>query len=133
MTTTTTSPTHAPANVAAWFELPVRDMARAVGFYEQVLELRLRREQIAGGELAVFPYAEPATSGCLIAKAGLEPSGQGAIVYLSVDGRLDRIMERVIQAGGRLASPRIELPPGMGAFVHAIDSEGNRVGFHDAA
>ena len=49
------------------------------------------------------------------------------------EDRLEALMARVVEAGGTLASPRIELPPGMGAFVHAIDSEGNRVGFHDAS
>lgn len=120
-------------HVAVWFELPVQDLERAIGFYERVLGVTLRRETMPGARLAVFPYAKPAISGCLIDTPQMKPSRDGAAVYLNCDGRLAEVMARVAEAGGTLASPRIELPPGMGAFVHAIDSEGNRVGFHDAS
>lgn len=121
------------ADVAVWFELPVQDFDRAIRFYERVLGVTLRRETMPTARLAVFPYEKPAISGCLIDNPKMKPSRDGTTVYMNVDGRLSEVMARVVEAGGALASPRVELPPGMGAFVHAIDSEGNRVGFHDAS
>lgn len=46
-------------NLINWFEIPVTDMARAIAFYEQVMQISLRRETMDGADLAVFPYAEP--------------------------------------------------------------------------
>lgn len=35
-----------------------------------------------------------------------------------------------IMAGGKVATPKTALPPGMGYIAHFVDSEGNRVGRH---
>lgn len=50
-------------NLINWFEIPVTDMARAIAFYEQVMQISLRRETMDGGGLAVFPYVEPGPGG----------------------------------------------------------------------
>jgi hypothetical protein len=47
-------------NVINWFEIPVADMDRAVAFYEPVLQVTLRRENMDCAEMAVFPYQDPA-------------------------------------------------------------------------
>src|SRR5229473_2039973 len=36
------------SNVAVWFEIPAKDLDRAVGFYERILGARLKRETTAG-------------------------------------------------------------------------------------
>jgi predicted enzyme related to lactoylglutathione lyase len=80
--------------------------------------------------MAVFPYARPGVGGAVIEAGALTPGGYGTLVYLSCDGRLDEVIGRVETAGGRLAGPKVDLPEGMGSFVHVIDPEGNRVGLH---
>ena len=52
-------------NVINWFEIPVADMDRAVAFYEPVLQVTLRRENMDCAEMAVFPYQDPAPGGAL--------------------------------------------------------------------
>ena len=49
---------------------------------------------------------------------------------LDMPAALDAAVERAVAAGGRVATPRVELPQGMGCFAQIIDSEGNRVGLH---
>lgn len=130
-TPTATTPTHA----LNWFEIPVRDLDRAQRFYEALLQRPLQREAM-GPEitLAVFPYAQGSgAGGCLKAGPGVEPAGHGTIVYLDAGARLDDTVARLAAAGGQLLQPRIDLPDGMGAFVHVQDSEGNRVGLHAQA
>jgi uncharacterized protein len=117
--------------VAVWFEIAAADFDRAATFYERLFEATFRRETIGPNRLAVFPYAEgQGVSGCVMAGPGLRPSVDGAIVYLNCDGRLDDMIARVEGLGGRLAGPIVELPEGMGRFVHMVDTEGNRVGLH---
>ncbi len=126
-----TSPTHA----LTWFEIPVRDLDRAQRFYEQVLQRPMEREAMGPGiTLAVFPYAQgQGAGGCLKAAADVVPAGHGTIVYLDAGPLLDATTARVAAAGGRVVQARIDLPEGMGAFVHIEDPEGNRVGLHAPA
>ena len=127
----TTTPTHA----LTWFEIPVRDLDRAQRFYEEVLQRSLAREAMGPGiTLAVFPHAQgQGAGGCLKASTDVEPAGHGTIVYLDAGPMLDATAARVASAGGRVVQPRIDLPEGMGAFVHIEDPEGNRVGLHAPA
>ncbi|MEO5881414.1 MAG: VOC family protein [Caldimonas sp.] len=116
-----------------WFEIPVKDMERAQRFYETLLATRLRRETIGDNSLAVFPYADTGVGGCLLAGAAVPaPSLDGTLVYLHAGASLDAVLERVGAAGGRVVTPKVQLPGDMGCFAHVADSEGNRVGLHAA-
>jgi hypothetical protein len=118
----------------SWFEIPALDLDRASAFYEEILAVTLNRGDMGPASLAVFPYdRDNATGGCLMTGPGLTPSANGAIVYLDAGPSLDATLARVASAGGSIALPRTELPPGMGAFAQILDTEGNRVGLHSYA
>ncbi len=117
-------------NAVNWFEIPVQDLDRAQQFYESVFDAQLRRETMGPQVLAVFPYDNQGVGGCLLASDSLQPSAQGTLIYLNAAPSLDAALARVDNAGGKIALPRTELPPGMGCFAHIIDTEGNRVGLH---
>jgi predicted enzyme related to lactoylglutathione lyase len=115
----------------SWFEIPATDLNRATAFYEQILATTLNRGDMGPQSLAVFPYdREHSTGGALIIGPGFNPSTEGTIVYLNANPSLDAVLARVAPAGGKVVLPRTELPPGMGAFAHFVDTEGNRVGIH---
>lgn len=121
-------------NASNWFEIPVRDMDRAQRFYETLLGSPMRREAMGDKTLAVFAYEDGAAGGCLMTGPGTAaPAGDGTLVYLNASPSLDTVLERVQRAGGRLATPKVQLPGDMGAFAHVIDTEGNRVGLHALA
>lgn len=124
-------------NALNWFEIPVRDMARAQAFYERLLGCTLRRESMGPmAELAVFPYERPGVGGCLMQSPTMRPAqgeGRGSLVYLPAAPTLDAVLARVAEIGGRLVTPKVILPEGMGAFAHVEDSEGNLVGLHALA
>lgn len=121
---------HKPLN---WFEIPALDLARAKTFYEHLLGVDLRSESIGPMSLAVFPYdRDSAAGGCVLHGPGYQPSRDGVTIYLNAGDRLDPVLDRVAAAGGEIATPKTALPPGMGAFAHIIDTEGNRVGLHAA-
>ena len=118
-------------NAIDWFEIPVRDMDRAQAFYEALLGAPLRRETITGNTLAVFSYAETGVGGCLMAgESAPAPSMDGTLIYLNAGPRLDDTLARVSAAGGRITTPKVQLPDGMGCFAHISDTEGNRIGLH---
>jgi predicted enzyme related to lactoylglutathione lyase len=120
-------------SVINWFEIPAADLERAAGFYEAILSLKLKRERFGGGQMAVFPYERPGVSGAVMEVPELAGRPTGTVVYLNCDDRLEEVAGRVAAAGGKLLTPRIDLPAGMGSFFHIADIEGNRVGLHGMA
>src|SRR5574341_712436 len=118
-----------------WFEIPVQSLPRAQAFYERILGRALRPEQIGEMTLAVFPYDNMAgVGGCLLAGQNAPlPAASGTLIYLNAEPSLDAVLARVEAAGGRVATPRTELPGEMGCFAHVVDTEGNRVGLHALA
>jgi predicted enzyme related to lactoylglutathione lyase len=114
----------------AWFEIPTADFDRARRFYEAIFERTLREEPFGPARIAIFPYERPGVGGCLDEASASRPSSEGTVIYLDANARLDRTLELVPAAGGKVATPKTALPPGMGFVAHIIDSEGNRVGLH---
>ncbi len=123
---------HAPQHAITWFELPSTDFSRAVSFYNNILDTRLKVEKFGpdATDMAVFPASEAGTSGCVIHDAAYKPRADGAVVYLNCEPSIDKVLERVTGAGGSVLLGKTALPPGMGYFAHIGDTEGNRVGLH---
>jgi predicted enzyme related to lactoylglutathione lyase len=109
-----------------WFELPVRDMDRAVASYAAFLDIPLERETFGGRPYAIFPHATDGVGGALAQDDRATP-GAGAIVYLDAEGRLDAILARAATANVKILLPKTHIgPPGYIALFE--DTEGNRVG-----
>jgi predicted enzyme related to lactoylglutathione lyase len=111
-----------------WFEIPVRDMDRAVACYERLLGRPMKREVIDGNPYAVFPYEAPGTGGGLVQDAKRAPGG-GTLVYLDVDGELDLVLSRAAAAGAKVVIPRTPIGPN-GFIAVLVDTEGNSVGIN---
>lgn len=113
-------------NTVVWFDLPVKDLKRAMAFYEKVLGAPLK-EDFEG--VASFPHGEGTVSGCLVRTDKAQPSTKGALIYLNVNGRLEDAIRQVRENGGKVEEDRHQIGEwGFRALV--IDSEGNRVGLH---
>ena len=119
-------------NVVVWFEIPAAEFERAATFYETIFDVKLNRETFGGPTMGVFPYDRPKVSGCIMDAPERAGRDNGTVIYINCTGHLDAVVGRVEKAGGKLLTPRIDLPPGMGCYFHIRDSEGNRVGLHAA-
>jgi hypothetical protein len=118
----------------AWFEIPSRDLDRAQRFYETILECTMQKDDFGSKEdlMCIFPAEQTGVAGALVKRAFQRPGGDGTMVYLSCDGKLDAVLSRIEQAGGRVIIPRTPVPGGNGSFACMRDSEGNHVGLHTA-
>ena len=116
-------------NAINHFELPVLDMQRALGCYETLLGVQLRREVFGGLPYALFPHDEPGVSGALVQDPRRSP-GAGALVYLNAAGQLDAILARAERAGLQIVLPKTRVGP-EGCIAVLRDTEGNTVGFND--
>jgi len=117
----------------SWFEIPATDLGRAMRFYEVVLGIEMKREQMGPQEMAVFSYQAPGVGGCIAQGEGFQPSQQGNLVYLFAGPNMKSVLGRVERGGGKIALGRTELPDNLGCYAHIIDTEGNKVGLHALA
>lgn len=120
-------------NIALWtIEIPTADLARAIRFYELVLETKIETVDMGSSQMGILPCAEGAVSVVLVHGEGYTPSANGTTAYLEAGDDLQRVLDRVVANGGEVLVPRTEVSPEMGFFAMFTDSEGNKVGLHSA-
>ena len=120
----------APRHQVVWFDIPVRDLDRAIRFYSAVLGVLLRKEQAGRGvAMAVLPHTDTTIGGCLVQTMDARPSDAGPLLYLNADGRLDAAVAATAIAGGTVLQPKHAIgPEGYRAIV--LDTEGNRIALY---
>lgn len=120
-------------NASTWFEIPVRDLAAARRFYETLLGRPMHGAEDVGGEnMAVFAHDKPGAGGCLVQREGHRAVQGGTVVYLDSAPSVQAALDRAQAAGGRVATPRTLIAPGIGYFAHVVDVDGKLVGLHAA-
>ncbi len=111
-----------------WFDIPVRDLNRAIRFYSSVLDRDVKKEP-GGMEIGVFEHSGDEVAGCLFRSDKEQPSDQGPLLYFNVSGGLDEAVKLVPELGGGIVQPKHSIGPhGFRAIV--LDSEGNRIALH---
>ena len=119
-------------NAINWFEIPTRDMDRAVRFYEQLLGVTLKREIFGDMPHAVFvPEGrdDRSVAGALVTAPHLTPGRSGTVVYLYCADGVQATLARALKQGAQVALPHLNI--GENGFIAIIDDlEGNRVGLH---
>ena len=119
-------------NTVSWFEIYVRDMDRAIRFYETVMDVKLQKldTPLPGLDMWAFP-ADRGTygiGGSLVRMDQFPVSGNSTIVYFdSPDCAVP--LARVIPAGGSVIRPKISIGP-FGFIALVQDTEGNVIGLH---
>ena len=118
------------ANPVVWFEIYVRDMARARAFYEALLDVKLRPMDMPDLEMWSFPSEQGSAGagGALIRMEGVTPGMGGTLVYFNcIDCAVEA--KRAAANGGSIFKEKTSIGAhGFYALVH--DSEGNMVGLY---
>lgn len=119
-------------NPVGWFEIYVRDMARARKFYESVFQMRLEKLGPADLEMWAFPMEQDVwgAAGALVKMEGFPAGGtsNSVLVYFScVDCAVEE--SRVPGAGGKIQRNKMSI--GEYGFISLVfDTEGNMIGLH---
>lgn len=119
-------------NVVSWFEIPVSDIDRAKAFYEKVFAIKLSSMDFGYVKIANFPDHGNATgaSGSLMQNPNNQPTGQGTVVYFTVE-EMDTVISRIQAAGGKILQPKFNMGQ-LGYIALFQDSEGNTIGLRSA-
>lgn len=118
-------------NAVGWFDIYVKDMDRAVDFYESVLGKKLEEMGDPTGETEMmsFPVDMQAygAAGALVKTDRSGPGPGGTQVYFSVED-CARQEELVARSGGTVVRPKFSIGE-FGFVTLCRDTEGNMIGF----
>jgi len=116
-------------NLVVWFEIPVKDLKRAMGFYSKVLNVELTTMQDGSEKFAMFPFERDVASGALVEGTQRKPGSVGTMVYLNGGDDLSVPLKRVGSAGGKVVRDKTSI--GANGFMAVFeDTEGNQVALH---
>ena len=121
-------------NAISWFEIPATDIDRAQKFYEAIFGVSLAPMDLPNIQMRMFPIEDAQTGvGGAICKAGdfYNPSStDGPMIYFNANPDVQRVLDKVEAAGGKIIVPKTEISPEHGHMAVFLDSEGNRVALH---
>ena len=97
-------------NAISWFEIPTRDLDRAVKFYETIFNTTLVPMDNDHIKMRMFPVEDPMTGigGALVYNESFyKPSAtDGPLVYLNGNPDVQNILDKVEAAGGKIEVPK---------------------------
>ena len=119
----------------SWFEIPTTDINRAQKFYETLFGIKMTAIDMENIKMRMFPLDDPMTGigGALVDSGGFhKPSvSDGPLIYLNGNPDVQLILNKVEAAGGKIIVPKMEISPEYGDMAVIIDTEGNRIAFHN--
>lgn len=123
-------------NAISWFEIPTNDIDRAQKFYETILNIKMAPLDLPELKMRMFPLDNPmeGVGGTLVHSKGFHvPSAtDGPLIYLNGNPDVQIILDRVEAAGGKIIVPKTMISEEYGDMAVVIDTEGNRIAFHNA-
>lgn len=111
-----------------WTEIAVKDMDKAVAFYNEVFQWDMKIDNTGPNPLA-WLGGDMDTAGGHIYPGTPGANGGGSTVHIIVPDKLENAVERCKSAGGTILGDPIEIPPGR--FSYAIDPDGNSLGLFE--
>lgn len=112
-------------NFGVWFDIPVKDLERAMKFYSKVLGVEIHKMEGAPKKYAMFPFTPGSVSGGLVEDKDMV-TDKGTLIYLNGGEDLSTPLKRVEGAGGKVIQQKTSI--GEHGFMGVFnDSEGNRV------
>ena len=120
-----------PEHAVVWAEIPANDIDRAMAFYSAVLQAEMVKDESGPNPMAMFQAASQSGVAGHIYPGKPAGDGTGSTIHLAVPDKLEAAVERLRQAGGKVLSDPIQIPPGR--FAYCLDLDGNSIGLFETA
>ena len=116
-------------NTFCWIDIPVIDLDRAIDFYAAILNGPVQKIDEHGFIFGLLPHTQDNVSGCLSVMSDRKPSKDGPLVYLNLEGQLDKAIEAATKHGGEVLKQTEQIGP-YGHRAIILDTEGNAVALY---
>ena len=121
-------------NAISWFEIAATDLNRATTFYENIFDITLIPLDLPNIKMRMFPLEDTMTQvgGAVVDSGGFhKPSStDGPLIYLNGNPDVQKVLDKVEAAGGKIMVPKTMISPEYGFMAVILDTEGNRIGLH---
>ncbi len=121
-------------NAISWFEIAATDLNRATTFYENIFDITLIPLDLPNIKMRMFPLEDTMTQvgGAVVDSGGFhKPSStDGPLIYLNGNPDVQKALDKVEAAGGKIMVPKTMISPEYGFMAVILDTEGNRIGLH---
>ncbi|HEX2628953.1 MAG TPA: VOC family protein [Chitinophagaceae bacterium] len=120
-------------NAISWFEIPASDLDRATKFYETIFGVKFNALDLDNIKMRMFELEDMmGVGGAIVDSGGFhKPSmTDGPLIYLNGNPDVQKVLDKVEAAGGKIMVPKTEISPEYGYMAVIIDTEGNRIGLH---
>jgi uncharacterized protein len=119
------------SNPVVYFEIPVKDIDRAIKFYKVVFSFDFEKENIDNNEMALFPFVDKNSgiSGALAKGEVYKPTKDGVIIYFKTEN-IDETLKLATSSGGQILYPKTD--NGIGLVAEFEDTEGNRIALYQS-
>lgn len=120
-------------NAISWFEIPASDLDRATKFYETIFGVQFNALDLDNIKMRMFQLEDMmGVGGAIVDSGGFhKPSTtDGPLIYLNGNPDVQKVLDKVEGAGGKIMVPKTEISPEYGYMAVIIDTEGNRIGLH---
>jgi predicted enzyme related to lactoylglutathione lyase len=123
-----TEATSHPRNRVVWAEIPVSDLEAARTFYGTVLKTELTINSEGPNPMVDLPIDDMSKGVSAHLYPGKPaPGGIGPTIHLLAPDSLEATADRIVEAGGKVLSPAIDIPAG--SFIYTLDPDGNSIGW----
>lgn len=117
----------------SWFEIPSTNLERAQKFYETIFGVQLITMDTPNLRMRMFPLEDMmGVGGAVVHSEGFhKPSStDGPLIYLNGNPDVQKVLDKIEAAGGKILVPKTEISPDYGYMAVFTDTEGNRIGLH---
>lgn len=115
--------------IVVWSEIPVTDIDKSVGFYNDVFGYEMKVDNSGPNPMAILGGSMDEAGGHLY--PGKPAPDGGNTIHLALPDGLEAGVARCKSAGSTVLSDPIPLPAGR--FVYAKDLDGNSIGLFESA
>lgn len=112
-----------------WFEIPVKNLARAKKFYSTLFKIKMAEMKFGRSHIALFPGMTVKNGGSLVKGPAYTPSRNGILVYLDGGKDITGVLSRVPKAGGKIVDKKYSVGK-YGFIATFLDTEGNKIALH---
>jgi len=111
-----------------WAEVPVRNLDRAIQFYQAVFDARPAAAPQDGARrtTTLTPFGNADVAGFSLNRSRcFNPGNHGPLIYLDAGEDMTVYLRRIDQAGGYVITPKTALASDGGSYATFLDTEGN--------
>ncbi len=126
-----------------WFEIPVKNLDRAIHFYSELLQVTIEKHTLYQKEYGVFNKEKTGIGGCLVERENFVGNGVSMFFFVTV---LSDALDTALACGGKMVTPKTLLKQidmegktilalnlidnQVGYFAEILDSEGNQISLY---